>query len=310
MKKTRQSRRLFGAISCVLVFCLCIGVLSALISSASAAGVIETRALADEETPIYLDRSYSFEERAADLLSRMTLSQKASQMISGFSPAIPELGMNWYGWWNEALHGVSRLQPQRSSNPTVLYNTSSYPISLAMGTTWNPELTYRVSSEIGDEAREVTRDNRYELTYYSPTVNLLRDQRWGRGDESYGEDAYHSAMMASQFVNGMEGKDMEGNRLDENGYLKTATTIKHYLANNSESNRLRGTSNLSEKDLREYYSYVYRLIVEQSDVSSVMAAYNRVNDVPANLNNYLLDTLLRQTFGFDGYVTAVTVIKR
>ena len=257
-----------------------------------------------EETPIYLDRSYSFEERAADLLSRMTLNQKASQMISGYSSAIPELNMNWYGWWNESLHGVSRLQAQRNANATTIYNTTTYPINLAMSSTWNPELMYEVASEIGDEAREVTRDNRYELTFWSPTINLLRDSRWGRADESFGEDPLLTAKMASQFVNGMEGKDMEGNRLDENGYLKTVSTIKHYLGNNSENNRLNGSTNITEKELREYYSYVYRLIVEESDVSSVMSSYNRVNEVPQNLNNYTLDTLLRQTFGFDGYVTS------
>ncbi|HCC35091.1 MAG TPA: hypothetical protein DEQ02_05450 [Ruminococcaceae bacterium] len=303
MEKTHRYRKFLCTLSCVLILSLCVGFAGISGLTVSAAEPIDVVAL-DEETPIYLDRSYSFEERAADLLSRMTLNQKASQMISGFSPAIPELGMNWYGWWNEALHGVSRLQHQASANPTVIYNTTSYPISLSMGSTWNPELTYRVSSEISDEAREVTRDNRYELTYYSPTVNLLRDLRWGRADETYGEDPYHNAMIASQFVNGMEGKNMQGERLDPNGYLKTVSTIKHYLGNNSESNRLNGTSNMSERELREYYSYVYRLIVEQTDVSSVMAAYNRVNEVPANLNNYILDTLLRQTFGFGGYVTA------
>ena len=256
-----------------------------------------------EETPIYLDRSYSFEERAADLLSRMTLNQKASQMISGYSSAIPELNMNWYGWWNESLHGVSRLQAQRNANATTIYNTTTYPINLAMSSTWNPELMYEVASEIGDEAREVTRDNRYELTFWSPTINLLRDSRWGRADESFGEDPLLTAKMASQFVNGMEGKDMQGNRLDENGYLKTVSTLKHYLGNNSENNRLNGSTNITEKELREYYSYVYRLIVEESDVSSVMSSYNRVNEVPQNLNNYTLDTLLRQTFGFSGYIT-------
>ncbi|WRS27712.1 glycoside hydrolase family 3 N-terminal domain-containing protein [Oscillospiraceae bacterium MB08-C2-2] len=297
--------RLLRAVSFVLSLSICVGTMSpAVYADDVLVPATPSVIAAAEESPIYLDRSYSFEERAADLLSRMTLNQKASQMISGYSSAIPELNMNWYGWWNEALHGVSRLQAQRDSNATTIYNTTSYPISLAMGSTWNPELMYRVATEIGDEAREVTRDNRYELTFYSPTVNLLRDPRWGRADEAFGEDAYHTAMMASQFVNGMEGKDMQGNRLDENGYLKTISTIKHYLGNNSEGNRLKGSSNMTDKELREYYSYVYRLIVEQSDVSSVMAAYNRVNEVPANLNNYVLDTLLRQTFGFDGYVTA------
>lgn len=299
----KKSVRFLRILSYVLAFSMCLVMVGPLASANKELFIPQTNAAQEEDDPIYLDRSYSFEERAADLLSRMTLSQKASQMISGYSSAIPELNLNWYGWWNESLHGVSRLQAQRDSNATTVYNTTTYPLSLSMGSTWNPDLEYQVATEIGDEAREITRDNRYELTFYSPTVNLLRDPRWGRADESFGEDPYHTAMMASQFVNGMEGKDQEGNLLDENGYLKTVSTIKHYLGNNSEGNRLKGSTNITEKELREYYSYVYRLIVEQSGVSSVMASYNRINEVPSVLNNDTLDTLLRQTFGFDGYVT-------
>ena len=259
-----------------------------------------------EPLPIYQDKSYSFAERAADLVYNMTTAEKGSQMISGFSPAIPRLGLDWYGWWNEALHGVSRQQTRAAGNATTIQNLTSYPISMSMGSTWDPELMYRVSTQIGNEAREVvTTSSSYNgLTYWSPTVNLNRDPRWGRSDESFGEDPFLTAAIASQFVNGMEGKDMKGALLDPNGYQKTVSTIKHYMANNSESNRLNGTSNMTDREIREYYSYVYRLIVEQSDVSSVMASYNRVNEMPANINAYLLDTLLRQTFGFDGYVTS------
>ena len=107
-------------------------------------------------TPVYLDTSYSFGERAADLVSRMTLQEKASQMVSSQSPAISRLGVPAYGWWNEALHGVSRSQTATSGNATTLTNTTSYPIDQSLGSTWNPNLIFRVASQIGDEAREVT----------------------------------------------------------------------------------------------------------------------------------------------------------
>jgi len=257
------------------------------------------------DTPIYLDTSYSFAERAADLVSRMTLEEKASQMISSRAPAIPRLGVREYGWWNEALHGVSRLQLNSSGNATTLWNTTSYPIDLSLGATWDPELLYQEATMISDEAREVAPENTYSLDFWSPTINLIRDPRWGRTDESYSEDPFLTASMAAQFVNGMEGRDTDGNLLAEgDGYLKAITTLKHYAANNSEVNRRTGSSNVDERSLREYYTAAFRQIVEEANVSSVMSSYNEVNGVPASASVYLLDNLLRQTFGFDGYITS------
>jgi len=252
--------------------------------------------------PIYLDKSYSFHERAADLVSRMTLEEKASQMVSSSAPAIPRLGVKAYGWWNEALHGVARTQYNPTGNATVLNNTTSYPMDLALGSTWDPQLMYKEATMISDEAREVAPENTLMLDYWSPTINLARDPRWGRNDESYAEDPHLTTKIASQFVNGMEGKDMNGELLPEGkGYLKTVTTIKHYVANNSEVNRLNGSSNVDERSLREYYSAPFKGVVQESNVSSVMTAYNRVNGVPASANVHTMDTLLRQTFGFSGY---------
>jgi len=119
-------------------------------------------------TPIYLNRSYSFEERAADLVSRMTLAEKASQMVSSQAPAIPRLGIPAYGWWNEALHGVSRLQTAPSGNATTLFSTTSYPIDLSLGASWDPDLMYREASAISDEAREVVPNNSLDLDFYHP----------------------------------------------------------------------------------------------------------------------------------------------
>ena len=256
-------------------------------------------------TPIYLDKSYSFAERAADLVSRMTLAEKASQAVSSQAPAIPRLGIAAYGWWNEALHGVSRLQYNPTGNATTLANTTSYPISLSLGSSWDPTLMYQGGSLISDEAREVVPNNSLNLDFYSPTINLEHDPRWGRNDETYSEDPLLTADIAAQFVNGMEGKSQTGQLLGQGaGYYKTLTTIKHYAANNSEVNRRTGSSDMDDRTLREYYTDQFRRIVQQAHPGSIMSSYNSVNGVPAAADVYLMDTLARQTFGFQGYTTS------
>ena len=286
-------------LSLVLALSICLSVFSVLPVQVAAEPDGET----DPGIPIYLDTSYSFAERAADLISRMTLQEKASQMISSRAPAIPRLGIETYGWWNECLHGVSSLQLNASGNSSMVWNTTSYPISLSLGSSWDPELMYREAVAISDEAREVVPDNRRNLTFYSPTVNLARDPRWGRNDEAFSEDPYLTGKIASQFVNGLEGKDMNGNLLDPDGYYKAIATLKHYTANNSEASRLSGNSAVDLRSLREYYTAPYRNIIREADIQSIMTAYNTVNGIPATASVYLLDRLLRQTFGFSGYIT-------
>ena len=263
-------------------------------------------------TAIYRNRAYSSAERAADLVARMTLAEKAAQAISSKAPAIPRLGVASYGWWNEALHGVSRIQYEPKGNSTVLNNTTSYPISLALGSSWDPALMYREATAISDEAREVAPDNALNLDFYSPTVNLGRDPRWGRNDEAFSEDPLLTSTIASQFVDGMEGKTPSGTLLPQGGgYLKTITTIKHYAANNTEgdkiggpSSRLSGTSNMDERTLREYYTAQFRQLIQQAHPGSIMSSYNSVNNVPAAANIHLIDTLARQIYGFTGYFTS------
>lgn len=271
-------------LSLALVLMLCLSVFPVF------SGVV----LADE-TPIYQDKSYSFEERAADMVARMTAAQKGSQMISEGSAAIPALGISSYTWWNEAIHGHSR------GNAT---NPMSYPVSYSVASSWNPDLYYKEATQIGDEIRESVSGRNLRLTFYSPTVNLARDPRWGRNDEGYGEDPYLAGLMGSTFTQGMEGKDRDGKLLDPNGYYKTVTTAKHYTANNSERNRLGGGAVMDERLLREYYTVPYRDMIKNADVSSIMTAYSTVNGVPASMSSYLMDTLLRQTWGFSGYVTS------
>ncbi|WP_290513026.1 glycoside hydrolase family 3 C-terminal domain-containing protein [Aeromicrobium sp.] len=255
--------------------------------------------------PTYLNNSYSAEERAADLVSRMTLEEKASQMNSSRAAAIPRLGVAAYGWWNEAAHGVAREQTTDNSNPPILTNTTSYPVSLSLGSTWNPSLMYQEASLIGDEARDVVQGNQRDLDFYSPTVNLARDPRWGRNDETFSEDPFLTTAIASPFVNGMEGKDENGKPLRSGkGYLKTLTTLKHFAANNSEFNRRTGSSDMDDRTLREYYTAQFRGIIQQSDPGSIMSSYNRVNGTPTAADVYLTDTLARKTFGFGGYFTS------
>lgn len=213
-------------------------------------------------------------------------------------------GLPAYGWWNEALHGPSAETTRSGSNAGALTNTTSYPIDQSMGASWDPDLMYRVATQIGDEAREVMRSNKFNLDFYSPTVNLERDPRWGRNDESYGEDPYLVNQIVDQFVNGMEGKDQNGDLLPEGGgFYKTLTTLKHYVGNNSEVNRLNGTSNMDDRTLREYYTMPFRLITQDSQQGSIMSSYNEVNGTPSAASTYLNDTLMRQTFGFEGYFT-------
>jgi beta-glucosidase len=257
------------------------------------------------DDPIYLEHSYSPTERAADLISRMTLAEKASQMNSSQSAAIPRLGVAAYGWWNEAGHGVAREGTRNGGGPPTLINTTSYPVDLSLGSTWNPDLVYREASMISDETREVFRNNTLDLSLYSPTINLARDPRWGRNDEAFSEDPLLTTALAAQFVNGLQGQTQQGRLPAESGgYLKSIATVKHFAANNSEFNRVNGSSDVDERTLREYYTAQFRDVIKMSNPGSIMSAYNRVNGVPAPASVHLIDTLARQTFGFGGYFTS------
>jgi beta-glucosidase len=219
-------------------------------------------------------------------------------------------GIPAYGWWNEALHGIN-AQTYGAGNATTLTNTTSYPIDLSRGSSWDPALTYQVAQAESDEARELVPGNKLNLDFYSPTVNLGRDPRWGRNDESYGEDPLLEGTIAGQFVDGMEGKDSNGQLLtDANGYYKATTTLKHYAANNTEGSgngdpigRLNVDTHEDERTLREYETMPFRKIIQSSQNGAIMSSYNSVNGDPASANVHLIDTLARETFGFEGYFT-------
>lgn len=246
----------------------------------------------DGENFPYLDTSLSFEERAADLVSRMTVEEKVSQL--GYkAAAIERLGVAAYDYWKEALHGVAR-QGQ----------ATSFPVPLAMSNTWNRNLVYKLADITSTEAR--AKNNQYNLSYWSPTVNMARDPRWGRNEETMGEDPYLTGQLGSEFVKGMQGND--------DTYLKTISTLKHFAANNNEKNRSSGSSLMSEFNFRNYYTKVFQNITEQVMPASIMSSYNATtitrngeyiyNFVPSLANSYLLQDLLRRNWGFDGYVTS------
>ncbi|HJB57600.1 MAG TPA: glycoside hydrolase family 3 C-terminal domain-containing protein [Candidatus Flavonifractor intestinipullorum] len=233
----------------------------------------------------YLDTSLSFEERAADLVSRMTPEEKYSQLTARTAPAIPRLGVRAYDWWSEALHGVARDG-----------TATSFPTGLGIAATWDTELVEKMATATSDEARDKfnSHENDHGLSYWSPTINMARDPRWGRAEETYGEDPYLSGMIASAFVTGMQGTD--------DTYLKAVATPKHFLANSSEQNRHNGSSELTERELREYYTKAFKYAVEDAGAQSIMTSYNAVNGVPMSVNEAILDGIVRRTWGFDGYV--------
>jgi beta-glucosidase len=241
----------------------------------------------------YLDPSLPLERRVNDLVSRMTLEEKVGQMMNA-APAIPRLGVPEYDWWNEALHGVAF-----NGTATV------FPQAIALGATWDAPLLHNVAGVIGTEARakhhESVRQGRRKifegLTFWSPNINIFRDPRWGRGQETYGEDPYLTGRLGVEFVKGLQGDDPK--------YLKVVATPKHYAVHSGpEPERHRFNAAAAERDLRETYTPAFRATVTEGRAVSVMCAYNRVNGEPACASTHLLGDLLRGEWGFTGYVVS------
>ena len=262
-----------------------------LILSGALAALAAASALAqDSELPIYLNTAYSFEERATDLVSRLTLEEKQS-LLGNNMAAVPRLGLKNYNVWSEALHGVLS-----GANPSVgILGPTSFPNSVAIGSTWDPAVAEWMASAIADEARAIFATGTKGLTFWSPVVEPVRDPRWGRTGESYGEDPFLAAEMARGFVRGMMGSDPK--------YLKAVPTAKHYFANNSEFDRHVSSSNMDSRDMREFYLYPYKRLIEDEHLPSIMSSYNAVNHVPTSASAFYLDTLARRTYGMKGYVT-------
>ncbi|MDR3202870.1 MAG: hypothetical protein LBT54_07060, partial [Bifidobacteriaceae bacterium] len=325
------------------------GIVTAGLAAAGLPAIITGPAMA---APLpYQDQALPFSVRAADLVSRMTPEEKAQQFNSTLpnfqfmgppAPAIPRLGVRQYTYWNEALHGVAREG-----------QATEFPTGQGIAASWNRELVQQMTAAVSDEGRgkynEVCLSDAAKtdlnlicrgMTYWSPTINLARDPRWGRADENYGEDPYLAGEIAGQFVLGLQGghtsnPDSVGGTAQS--YLKAVSTPKHYLANNSEINRHTGTSNLTDRSLHEYYTAAFgKAAGKEYGAKSIMPSYNSVNvdsdytklhgaptvviptsedqyrgveveptiGTPAPANKYAIETLMRRIWGFDGFVTS------
>lgn len=243
------------------------------------------------QTPVYKDMSKPLDQRVRDLVSKLTLEEKVS-LLGYNSNAIPRLGIPAYNWWNEGLHGVAR-----AGEATI------FPQAIGMAATFNDDLIKQVSTVISTEARAkynlaIQKDRHLQymgLTFWTPNINIFRDPRWGRGQETYGEDPYLTATIGSAFVRGLQGEDPN--------HLKTSATAKHFVVHSGpEAVRDHFDAIVDEKDLRETYLYAFHALVSGAHVESVMSAYNRVNGVPNSVNKMLLTDILRKEWGFKGHV--------
>jgi len=253
--------------------------------------LLTVHAVLKAQTPIYRDMSKPLDERVRDLVSKLTLEEKVS-LLGYNSKAVPRLGIPAYNWWNEGLHGVAR-----AGEATI------FPQAIGMAATFNDSLIKQVSTVISTEARAkynlaIAKDRHLQymgLTFWTPNINIFRDPRWGRGQETYGEDPYLTATIGSAFVRGLQGDDPR--------YLKTSATAKHFAVHSGpEAVRDHFDAIVDEKDLRETYLYAFHALVSGAHVESVMSAYNRVNGVPNSVNKMLLTDILRKEWGFKGHV--------
>ncbi|WP_394771832.1 glycoside hydrolase family 3 N-terminal domain-containing protein [Mucilaginibacter sp.] len=252
--------------------------------------LISSNITSAQDKPTYRDASKSIDSRVNDLLSRLTLEEKVS-LLGYNSKAVPRLGIPAYNWWNEALHGVAR-----AGEATI------FPQAIGMAATFNDDLLHQVSTAISTEARAkynlaIAKDRHLQymgLTFWTPNINIFRDPRWGRGQETYGEDPFLTGTMGTAFVQGLQGNDPN--------HLKASATAKHFAVHSGpEATRDYFDARVDEKDLRETYLYAFHALVN-GGVESVMSAYNKVNGTPNSINKFLLTDVLRKEWGFKGHV--------
>lgn len=245
--------------------------------------------------PAYLNPSLSPKARATDIVGRMTLEEKVSQMVNSASP-IPRLGVPAYDWWNECLHGVGR-----AGVATV------FPQAIGIAATWDIDLHSQIAAAISDEARAKhheyirTHDGNaeiyYGLTFWSPNINIFRDPRWGRGQETYGEDPYLTSRFGVAFVKGLQGDDPR--------HLKLVATPKHFAVHSGPEKLRHGFDAIvSPRDLRETYLPAFEACVKEAKAVSIMPAYNRTNGEACAASDTLLQHILREEWGFEGYVVS------
>lgn len=246
-----------------------------------------------QTAPVYMDSSQPVAKRVDDLVGRMTLEEKVSQM-QNHAAAIPRLNVPEYDWWSEGLHGIAR-----SGYATV------FPQAIGLAATWDTPLMHEVATTISTEARaknaEALRHGNHSIYFgldiWSPNINIFRDPRWGRGQETYGEDPLLTSRMGVAFVEGLQGNDPH--------YFKTIATPKHYVVHSGpESTRHVANIDVSPHDLEDTYLPAFRATVKEAHAGSVMCAYNAIDGEPACSNTFLLTDILRKTWGFKGYITS------
>jgi beta-glucosidase len=248
-----------------------------------------------KEPSIWRDSTKQMNDRIADLIRRMSLAEKVAQLKNA-APAIERLGLPAYDYWNEALHGVAN-----NDIATV------FPEPVGAASSWNPGLFYKEGTVIGTEGRAKHNDyaNQHNgdskwwtgLTFWTPNINILRDPRWGRGQETYGEDPYLTSEIGIEFVKGIQGDDPH--------YMLAMACAKHYAVHSGpEASRHSFDARISDRDLYETYLPQFERVVREGRVAGVMSAYNAVNGVPASASSFLLTDLLRKQWGFEGYVVS------
>ena len=233
------------------------------------------------------DPSLPSRQRAADLVSRMTTTEKITQLING-AAAVPRLGLPKFQWWSEALHGVAR-------SPGVSFGgdlpaATSFPMPINLGASFNLSLVYHIAGVISTEARAFNNEGRAGLVFFTPNINIYRDPRWGRGQETPGEDPFLTSQYVYALINGLQ-------RGEDERYLKIAADCKHFdaydLENWNGTDRHHFDARVSDQDLVETFLPPFESCIRDAKVASIMCSYNAINGVPACANKFLLQSIAR-----------------
>jgi beta-glucosidase len=277
-----------------------------------------------EDVPPYKNTALPFEQRVADLVSRMSIAEKGEQLMVQ-APPVERLGISPFNWWTEGLHGLARGGGPgrggrggggggRGGNFNGAFDggatggSTIFPDAIAMGATFDPALVHDVASAIADEARArfVPGGRGRGISLWCPTLNLARDPRWGRTEETFGEDPFLAGRLGVAYVEGLQGDDPK--------YVKTVATPKHFAGYNVETSRTSQDAKISERTLREYYLAPFEAAVVEGKALSIMSAFNSINGVPCTGNAMLLTDILRNDWGFQGAVVcdsrAMTLMER
>ncbi|KAL2503809.1 putative beta-D-xylosidase 7 [Abeliophyllum distichum] len=254
----------------------------------------------------FCDAKLPINNRVQDLISRLTLDEKISQLVNG-SPAIPRLNISAYEWWCEALHGVSRHGKGISFNGSISSSTM-FPQIILTAASFDASLWYQIGQAIGEEARGIYNAGQaMGMTFWAPNINIFRDPRWGRGQETPGEDPLVAGIYAVSYVRGIQGDSFEGGQLKD-GHLKASACCKHFTAHDLDNwngyDRYMFDANVTKQDLADTYQPPFKTCVQEGQASGVMCAYNRINGVPNCADYDLLTKTVRGEWRFNGYIAS------